>query len=150
MKKFAIMLLSSALVVAPGCRRKESPPVAAKIELSAAVYPPDSDYPIQPKAFSEVTVKDNFWTPKMKLNAEVTIPHVMKKSSGTGRGMSGNVLQAAINSLQTYPDPQLQAEVDSRIQAIKTAQEEKISDSNGLFEFADGLLCRDGQEGSTG
>ena len=139
-KKSVVILLVCACIIVLGNCRKASPPVAAtvaaKVELSGTAYPPDSDYLIQPKPFSEVTMKDNFWKPKIKLNAEVTIPHVMQKSSGTGRGMSGNVLQAAVNSLQMYPDPQLQAEVDSRIQAIKAAQEEKISGSNGLFEFA--------------
>ena len=136
MKKLIIMLLMSTLVVASGCRREESPPVPAKVELSGIDYPPDSDYPIQPKLFSEVAVKDNFWKPKIKTNTEVTIPFVIQKFAETGRPIRDNVLQAAIYSLQTYPDSPLQAKVDSRIQEIKAEQEETASSSNGLFEVA--------------
>ena len=32
------------------------------------------DYPIQPKRYSEVKIKDAFWKPKITTNAEVTIP----------------------------------------------------------------------------
>jgi len=143
MRKSLILLAVGALIIVPGCTRKSPPPVpaqgaaaAVQPQLSGASYPAGLDYPLQPKPFTEVALKDSFWKPKMKLNAEVTIPHVWEKSSQGGRGMSGNVLQAAIYSLQTYPDPKLQAMVDSRVEAIKAAQGEKISPSNGLFEVA--------------
>ena len=130
------MLLAGALIIVLNQCRKDSPPVPVKVELSGSVYSPGSDYPIQPKRFSEVTVKDNFWKPKIKTNAEVTIPFVIQKYAEMESSLSQNVLQAAIYSLQTYPDSKLQAQVDSRIQEIMAAQEEKISSSNVLFEAA--------------
>jgi hypothetical protein len=136
MKKFIVMLLASALMIVSGCRRKEPPPAPGKVELSGTVYPPGSDYPIQPKRFSEVTVKDNFWKPKIKTNAEVTIPFVIQKFAEMERSLSQNVLQAAIYSLQTHPDGKLQAQVESRIQEIKAAQKEKTSSNNSFFEVA--------------
>ena len=130
------MLMAGVLIFALGCCQKNPPPAPAEVKLSGTVYPAESDYPIQPKSFSEVRMKDNFWKPKMMTNAEVTIPFVIQKFAETGRPMNHNVLQAAICSLQTYPDDRLQAQVDSRIQEIKAEQEEKTSQSNSLFEVA--------------
>ncbi len=136
MKKIVSILMTCSLIVISGCGQKESRPPSPGIELSGAAYPADSDYPIQPKHFSEVMMKDDFWRPKMETNAEVTIPFVIDKFNEQGRPMSHNVLQAAIYSLQSYSDADLQAQVDARIQEIIAAQEEEISRSNRLFEAA--------------
>ena len=99
----------------------------ADIKLSGTAYTPNPDYPRQPKRLSEVTLKDDFWKPKIRTNAEVTIPFEIQKFAGTGRPISNNVLEAALYSLQTHPDPGLQAQVDARIQEIKscTRREDK-------------------------
>src|SRR5262245_45419940 len=94
--------------------------------ISSEPYTP-AEYPIRAKRFSEVAMKDDFWAPKIKRNAEVTIPFEMQKA-GAGRGLNRNVLEAAIYSLQTHPDAALQAQVDGRIQALLDA----TSDSQGL------------------
>jgi DUF1680 family protein len=102
--------------------------------ISATSYAP-ADYPILPKRFSEVKLKDSFWSPKVKTNAEVTIPFEVRKltESASAREFGGNVLEAAILSLQTHPDPQLQAHVDARIQALTQAAPSR---GNGGFEVA--------------
>ena len=76
-----------------------------------------ADYPIVPKRYSEVMLKDGFWAPKVKTNAEVTIPFEVDKlsSSASAREFGGGVLEASILSLQTHPDLKLQAHVDARI-----------------------------------
>src|SRR5439155_3796473 len=91
-------------------------------KISGTPYTPALDYPIRPTRHSEVTVADSFWKPKIITNAEVTIPFEVQKLSETPRGFAGNVLEAAILSLQTRPDPQLQAQVDTRIQQMKAAR----------------------------
>src|SRR5262249_15890247 len=92
---------------------------AASVTISTTPYPP-SDYAIQPKRHSEVTLKDAFWRPKVALNAEVTIPFEFQKLTERGydRGLSGGVLEGAILSLQAHPDPKLQALVDAQIQRL--------------------------------
>jgi DUF1680 family protein len=107
-----------------------------EVKLSGTAYTPNSDYPRRPKRFSEVKIKDNFWKPKIRTNAEITIPFEIQKSTESGRPFNNNVLEAAIYSLQMYPDSKLQAQVDSRIRDIKSAQEGRVSNSNGLFEVA--------------
>ena len=84
-------------------------------------YTPVPDYPIQPKRYTEVKIKDAFWAPKIKTNAEVTIPFEVEKltASGSRRGFSGGVLEAAILSLQVEPNAKLQAQVDGAIDAMK-------------------------------
>jgi DUF1680 family protein len=108
-----------------------APPAQQKpAEPRITTQPPHvagADYPIRPKRFSEVALKDDFWAPKIRLNAEVTIPFEAQKA-GAGRGLSRNVLEAAIYSLQTHPDPALQAQVDARIQALVQA----VPDGQGV------------------
>src|SRR5215471_2968659 len=70
-------------------------------------------YPIRAKRFTEVRLTDDFWRPKIELNARVTIPQLAARDAG--RGLEGNVLEAAILSLQTRPDPALQRQVNERI-----------------------------------
>jgi DUF1680 family protein len=102
--------------------------------ISGSAYTPVADYPIQPKRYSEVTMNDAFWKPKIATNAEVTIPFEVRKltESGSRRGFGGGVLEAAILSLQTHPDAKLQAQVDASIQAMKQASE----GGNRNFEIA--------------
>jgi DUF1680 family protein len=107
----------------------------------------DQDYPIQPKPFSEVKIQDEFWAPRIKTNHEVTIPIAIAQSEETGRidnfkiagGMQEGefcsiypfddsdvfkIIEAASYSLQIFPDPKLEAQVDSLIEYMAAAQEE--------------------------
>src|SRR4029453_9337179 len=81
---------------------------------------------------SQVVMKDDFWAPKIARNAEVTIPFEVQKLSEGGRGFGGGVLEAAILSLETRPNPSLQTQVDGRMRAIAQASER----SNRNFEIA--------------
>jgi DUF1680 family protein len=110
----------------------EPPAPAQEVRIGSSSWTP-ADYPIQPKRFSEVTIEDDFWKPKIENNARVTIPFQIGKYSETGRGINGNVLEAAIYSLQAHPDPALQAIVDARIDALASAQPGL---GNGGFEVA--------------
>ncbi|MBS1564697.1 MAG: hypothetical protein JST39_09925, partial [Bacteroidetes bacterium] len=47
-------------------------PVLFSVCLLAAQ--PPKDYPIRPVPFTQVHITDNFWAPKLRVNAEVTIP----------------------------------------------------------------------------
>ncbi len=95
----------------------------AEVAILASEYTPVLDYPIQPKRYSEVRIKDTFWGPKLTTNAEVTIPFEVQKltESGSRKALGGGVLEAAILSLQTHPDAKLQAQVDVSIQTMKQA-----------------------------
>ena len=101
---------------------------APEVRISRVAYAP-RDYPIEATRLSEVTVRDRFWKPRIETNASVTIPRLAARD---GRGLSGNVLEAAILSLQTHPDPQLQAMVDARIAELRA----KPRPGNGGFEVA--------------
>ena len=43
------------------------------------------DYPIQHVPFTSVKLTDNFWAPRIKKNAEVTIPIAFGYCESTGR-----------------------------------------------------------------
>jgi DUF1680 family protein len=38
-----------------------------------------TDYPIQPVAFTQVNLVDNFWAPKIQVNADITIPYTLQQ-----------------------------------------------------------------------
>jgi uncharacterized protein len=104
------------------------------------------DYPIQPVPFTHVHVNDHFWKPKMKINAEVTIPYILKMCKEHGRidnflaaaGKKENKvcseytfddtdvykwIEGASYALQVEPDAKLQLYLDSLIAIIGAAQE---------------------------
>jgi DUF1680 family protein len=103
----------------------------ADVRIGSPAYKPIADYPIQPKRYSEVTITDTFWKPKIDTNAAVTIPFEVKKLSEAER-LGGNVLEAAILSLVTHPNPELQAQVEARVQELKRSP----GTGNNGFEVA--------------
>lgn len=105
------------------------------------------DYPIQPVAFNQVELNDQFWAPRIRLNHELTIPYAFEQSEITGRVKNFDVAAGKIEgtfcstypfddsdvykiieggsySLQMIPDPELEAYIDELIVKIADAQEE--------------------------
>jgi len=114
--------------------------------LLAGCKPQSNDYPIQPVTFTAVKVNDNFWAPRIKKNHEVTIPIAFKQCEITGRiknfKIAGKlekgsfsslypfddsdvykIIEGASYSLQTFPDRNLEAYLDTLIGNIGLAQE---------------------------
>ena len=109
------------------------------------------DYPYTPVAFTSVEVSDNFWGQRLKASREVTIPLAFSKCEETGRyenfvqaaqqmASSENLgfrvgglpfddtdvyktIEGASYILQTYPDPKLEAYIDSVLVIVAAAQE---------------------------
>jgi uncharacterized protein len=134
MKRLIKVLLTIAgvLILIPGCVKKPST---------------GADYPIQPVPFTAVNLTDNFWAPRIKKNATVTIPIAFGYCESTGRvknfeiagGLDTGkfqtiypfddsdvfkIIEGASYSLQTFPDPKLDAYLDSLIYKIGLAQED--------------------------
>jgi DUF1680 family protein len=132
MKKLNLLLfvLAAGTLVFSGCSKKTS-----------------ADYPIQPVPFTSVKLTDNFWAPRIRKNAEVTIPIAFKYCESTGRvknfeiagGLDTGkfqtiypfddsdvykIIEGASYSLQTNPDPKLEAYIDTLIYKIGLAQED--------------------------
>ncbi len=106
----------------------------------------DSYYPVTPVKFTEVTVNDNYWAPRIETNRTVTIPFALEKNEETGRmdnfrkaaGMLDGphqgrrfndtdvykVLEGVAYSLAVHPDSDLERRADSLIAIIAAAQEE--------------------------
>lgn len=104
------------------------------------------DYPINPVAFTEVQITDDFWFPRMEINRKVTIPFAFEKSEETGRidnfakagglmhgkfiGRRYNdsdvfkIMEGAAYSLTLYPDKELEKYLDDLIEKIAAAQED--------------------------
>jgi DUF1680 family protein len=92
---------------------------AGEVRIGSQPFTPVRDYPIRGVRYSDVRLTDDFWKPKVDLNAAVTIPQEVKKRAGQGaagsRGFGGNVLEAAMLSLKTHSDPMLKAQVELRV-----------------------------------
>jgi DUF1680 family protein len=129
--RFIILVLCTILLI-PGCIKKS---------------PASQDYPIRPVPFTSVKLTDNFWAPRIKKNADVTIPIAFGYCESTGRvknfeiagGLDTGkfqtiypfddsdvfkIIEGASYSLQTFPDPRLEAYLDSVISKIALAQED--------------------------
>jgi len=106
-----------------------------------------NDYPITPVPFTSVQIHDDFWASRLLTNHEVTIPIAFQKAEETGRidnfRIAGGLkegkfssfypfddsdvyknIEAASYSLQLYPDPLLEAYLDTLISYIAAAQED--------------------------
>jgi hypothetical protein len=129
---------ASATSGALACVGLRADPIARAAAVAPKItdrnFRPIADYPIQPKGFSDVTLEDAFWQPKVALNASVTIPFEVRKLADTPRGLTSNVLEAAMLSLKTHPDPVLQAHVDAAVEAALAGKDRR--DGNSSFEVA--------------
>ena len=103
------------------------------------------DYPIQAVPFTKVKLTDNFWLPRIKTNATVTIPASFERIEATGRmknfemaaAKSGKfctiypfddtdpykTIEGASFSMSLYPDAALDSYIDKMIDKIGKAQE---------------------------
>ncbi len=124
--------LAQAVAGHRGAEAAAQSPKPSDVKIGTVPYSPVADYPIQGQRFSRVTLKDTFWKPRVTTNATVTIPLLAERMLDGGRGLNGNVLEAAILSLEAHPDPKLQAVVDKRIGELRA----QPRGGNGGFEVA--------------
>jgi len=102
-------------------------------------------YQYTPIPFTDVTVNDAFWSPRIETNRTVTIGYDFQKSEETGRlrnfdkaagRMAGDhegiffndsdvfkIIEGAAYSLSLHPDPALDQYLDALIERIAAAQE---------------------------
>ncbi len=94
---------------------------------------PAGAYPIRPRSYADVTLRDAFWAPKVRTNAEVTIPFEFRKRDDGSDALRFGVLQAGMLSVQTHPDPWLQEQVTTLVQRMAQAAPRA---TNREFELA--------------
>ncbi len=128
------LILATLLMGISSCFPKDNAPLV-------------NEYPVKPVPFTAVKVTDNFWSRRIETNHRITIPIALQKSRETGRidnfKIAGGLLEGsfctifpfddsdvfkiiegAAYSIQMFPDPALEASVDSLITVIGLAQEE--------------------------
>ena len=136
---FLKCLVVTGLLLTVSCQEKE-----VKNDLAVASRA-ILDYPIQPVPFTSVHIQDDFWTPRLETNRQITLPYNFKKCEETGRlrnfaiaggleegqfeGIFFNdsdvfkVIEGASYSLQVHDDPELKSFLDDLIRKIAAAQE---------------------------
>lgn len=107
---------------------------------------PAKDYPIQPVSSQNVELSDNFWSKRISVNTDVTIPYCFEKCEethridnfavagglmeGTFEGIRFNdsdvfkIMEGAAYSLEQKYDPELDKYMDDLIAKIAAAQED--------------------------
>lgn len=129
--RILFLLVAVVLMVYNGCKNYYGP----------------EDYPVSPVPFNYVKLTDDFWEPRIKKNADVTIPIAFGYCESTGRirnfeiagGLDTGkfqtiypfddsdvykIIEGAAYSLQTFSDPKLDAYLDTLIWKIGLAQED--------------------------
>jgi uncharacterized protein len=132
MIRYLSALFAAIILFLPSCTRKQAQ---------------KGDYPILPVPFTSVKLTDDFWAQRIKKNAGVTIPIAFHYCETTGRvrnfEIAGGIdtgrfqtifpfddsdvfkiIEGASYSLQTFPDPKLDAYLDALIYKIGLAQED--------------------------
>jgi len=133
---FAYIFVTVMTLVTDGQRSK---PLMGAIQSCE-----DRNGRLQAVPFTNVTIADEFWAPRIATNRKVTIPYAFKKCEQTGRisnfakaaglmegkfeGIYFNdsdlykVIEAAAYSIKSYRDPELEKYVDGIIDKIAAAQ----------------------------
>ncbi|HEY6978109.1 MAG TPA: glycoside hydrolase family 127 protein [Chitinophagaceae bacterium] len=113
--------------------------------FATVAFAQNKDYPIRVVPFTQVILTDNFWLPRIKVNASVTIPASFERCESTGRVKNFvmaaerkgkfctiypfddtdiyKTIEGASYSLSLFPDAALKAYIDSLITIIGKAQE---------------------------
>lgn len=107
---------------------------------------PSHGYPIDPVNFTSVKINDNFWGKRLEAARNVTVPLAFSKCEETGRyenfikanhpdtnyKVEGfpfddtdvyKTIEGASYLMQTYPDPKMEAYIDSVLVIVAAAQE---------------------------
>ena len=103
-----------------------------------------SDYPVFPVSYKNVQVTDAFWTPRLENNRTVSIPGMLDRYDGAGRGPDLRLIEAACYVLARNPDPGLRSRVDGyldrAIERIRSRKQIWSSEGDGDFFAAGNFL----------
>ncbi len=117
--------------------------IITTVRLMAQV---ESNYPIQPVSFVQVSMEGSFWEPRLITHQQSTLAYTFQQCESTGRVRNFDIaagktegafqtvysfddsdlykiIEGAAYSLQVKPNPALEAYVDSLILLIRDAQE---------------------------
>jgi len=109
---------------------------------------PEKDYPLKPVPFNHVSLEDRFWLPRLKVQAQTTVPHALGETEPAverlrmcaaflkdsnapkpkpHRFISSDlfkVMEGASYTLMIKPNPELEKQMDEIIDIIASAQQD--------------------------
>ena len=101
------------------------PGLAAITPAQAASSP---DYPASAIPFSDVDIRDDFWTPRIEANQAVSIWHCLDRMSDRGDFGISKIIEGAAYMLAKHPDARLEAAIRDRIAKVTAQLEPRLSD----------------------
>lgn len=109
---------------------KKIPVLALCILFIHSLNSQTQDYPIQPVPFTQVTITDNFWLPRLKTTTEVSIPFAFKQSEETGRirnfAIAGGLQEGEFQSGRPYDDSDVFKIIEGAAYALSLEQNEEL------------------------
>lgn len=95
----------------------------------AAAQPANShDYPATAVPFSDVDIRDDFWTPRIEANQAVSIWHCLDRMSDRGDFGISKIIEGAAYMLAKHPDAKLEAAIRDRINKVSAQVDSRLSD----------------------
>ncbi|RYY58375.1 MAG: glycoside hydrolase family 127 protein, partial [Chitinophagaceae bacterium] len=98
-----------------------------------------TDYPIRPVPFTQVSVTDNFWAPRIRTNEQVTIPYTLEQCRKTGRIdnflVAAGVLKSDKLTEYTFDDTDLYKVIEGASYGLQVAR------NPGLDRYIDTLIA---------
>lgn len=115
------LLLSGLMLPGIGMLR----PWASAVWRGGVAADPDAVVPV---ALTQVEIEDEFWSPRMEVNRNVSIWHCFERMPGNDAFGVSKLIEAAAYMLALRPDPRLEAYVDGRITDMVAALRPRLAD----------------------
>jgi hypothetical protein len=90
--------------------------------------PAKIDYPLKAVPFTQVEIDDAFWSPRQEANRRISIQHSFKRSDESGTPGDDRLIEGAAFILAKGRDPELEKDVDARIERLIAALDAKVTD----------------------
>lgn len=87
---------------------------------------PIDDYAVQPIPLERVDITDGFWSPRIEANRNVSLHHCFTRFEGGNAFSVSKLIEAAAYMVAKQPDPELEAYVDQRIDAMLASLAQRI------------------------
>ncbi len=89
---------------------------------------PPHDYPAVAIPLEHVEIQDDFWTPRIQANRDVSIWHCLERSKNAGDFQLGKLIEGAAYMLAKQPDARLRDYVSARIDELIERMAPRLSD----------------------
>ena len=111
---------------------------ALRLPLAGETAP--QDYAAVPVPLEHVEIQDDFWTPRMEANREVSIWHCFERSKNAGDFQLSKLIEGAAYMLAKRPDNRLRDYVNARITELLARMAPRLTDADRALRVSGHFL----------